>query len=138
MVVLSNKPVNPSRDIVQALGLGGFFVRVYPGVVTALRPRSPIRWGADEYCRRLALRRDEALILETHRSMSLTGATPGCGRAVLPTASLRILWKKVPPDVLIESPRELGRVVPGASETKAEYLNRSAAPAYFGFSEGAI
>src|SRR6267143_1556883 len=31
MAVLSNKPVNPSRDIVQALGLGDFFVRVYGG-----------------------------------------------------------------------------------------------------------
>jgi phosphoglycolate phosphatase-like HAD superfamily hydrolase len=29
MAVLSNKPVNPSRDIVRALGLGDFFVRVY-------------------------------------------------------------------------------------------------------------
>src|ERR1700730_12033310 len=31
MAVLSNKPVNPSRDIVQALGLGEFFVRIYGG-----------------------------------------------------------------------------------------------------------
>src|ERR1035437_10264142 len=31
MAVLSNKPVNPSRLIVQALGLGDFFVSVYGG-----------------------------------------------------------------------------------------------------------
>src|SRR5512142_613245 len=31
MAVLSNKPVNPSRAIVDALGLGEFFVRVYGG-----------------------------------------------------------------------------------------------------------
>ena len=31
MAVLSNKPVNPSRDIVQALGLGSYFVRIYGG-----------------------------------------------------------------------------------------------------------
>src|SRR5437667_7569504 len=31
MAVLSNKPVNPSRDIVHALGLGDFFVRIYGG-----------------------------------------------------------------------------------------------------------
>ena len=31
MAVLSNKPVNPSRAIVEALGLGKFFVRVYGG-----------------------------------------------------------------------------------------------------------
>ena len=31
MAVLSNKPVNPSRAIVEALGLGRFFSRVYGG-----------------------------------------------------------------------------------------------------------
>ena len=31
MAVLSNKPVRPSQDIVQALGLGDYFVRVYGG-----------------------------------------------------------------------------------------------------------
>src|SRR5271157_3711645 len=31
MAVLSNKPVNPSRDIVRALGLGDYFVRIYGG-----------------------------------------------------------------------------------------------------------
>src|SRR5438094_3833740 len=31
MSVLSNKPVNPSRAIVEALGLADFFVRVYGG-----------------------------------------------------------------------------------------------------------
>ncbi|MGA2424796.1 MAG: HAD hydrolase-like protein, partial [Terriglobales bacterium] len=39
MAVLSNKPVNPSRDIVRALGLGDFFVRVYGGnSFTAKKP----------------------------------------------------------------------------------------------------
>src|ERR1039458_3414482 len=31
MAVLTNKPVKASRDIVQALGLGDFFVRIYGG-----------------------------------------------------------------------------------------------------------
>src|ERR1700689_2399948 len=31
MAVLSNKPVGPSRAIVEALGLGGFFAQVYGG-----------------------------------------------------------------------------------------------------------
>src|SRR5581483_8978272 len=31
MAVLSNKPVNPSRAIVEALGLGGFFTHIYGG-----------------------------------------------------------------------------------------------------------
>src|ERR1700740_138570 len=31
MAVLSNKPVNPSRAIIEALGLGGYFTQVYGG-----------------------------------------------------------------------------------------------------------
>ena len=31
MAVLSNKPVHPSRAIVEALGMGDYFVRIYGG-----------------------------------------------------------------------------------------------------------
>jgi phosphoglycolate phosphatase len=41
MAVLSNKPVNPSRAIVDALGLAEFFVKVL--AETALRPKNPTR-----------------------------------------------------------------------------------------------
>src|SRR5260221_10322444 len=42
MAVLSNKPVKPSRDIVQALGLGDFFVRVYGGNSFATKKAEPL------------------------------------------------------------------------------------------------
>src|ERR1700686_5701716 len=42
MAVLSNKPVNPSRDIVQALGLGDFFVRIYGGNSFATKKPDPL------------------------------------------------------------------------------------------------
>ena len=40
MAVLSNKPVNPSRAIVEALGLGKFFP--WSTAATAFPPRNPI------------------------------------------------------------------------------------------------
>src|SRR5258706_8895225 len=46
MAVLSNKPVKPSRDIVQALGLGDFFVRVYGGNNLATKKPHPLGVGA--------------------------------------------------------------------------------------------
>src|SRR5271170_1074938 len=42
MAVLSNKPVNPSRDIVRALGLNEFFVRVYGGNSFATKKPDPL------------------------------------------------------------------------------------------------
>src|SRR5258708_28020568 len=42
MAVLSNKPVKPSRDIVQALGLWDFFVRVYGGNTFATKEPRPV------------------------------------------------------------------------------------------------
>ena len=43
MAVLSNKPVNPSRDILQALGLGAFFVRIYGG--NSFPTKKPDPWA---------------------------------------------------------------------------------------------
>src|SRR6202042_2940925 len=41
MAVLSNKPVVPSRAIVEALGLGGFFTQVYGGNSFATKKPDP-------------------------------------------------------------------------------------------------
>src|SRR5437588_8858727 len=41
MAVLSNKPVNPSRDIIQALRLSDFFVRIYGGNSFATKKPDP-------------------------------------------------------------------------------------------------
>src|SRR6202166_4440032 len=42
MAVLSNKPVNPSRDIVQSLGLSDFFIRIYGGNSFATKKPDPL------------------------------------------------------------------------------------------------
>src|ERR1700688_1511403 len=41
MAVLSNKPVNPSRAIVEALGLGPFFTQIYGGNSFATKKPNP-------------------------------------------------------------------------------------------------
>lgn len=41
MAVLSNKPVGPSRAIVEALGLGAFFTQVYGETASPPRSRTP-------------------------------------------------------------------------------------------------
>ena len=41
MAVLSNKPVDPSRAIVEALGLGSFFAQIYGGNSFATKKPDP-------------------------------------------------------------------------------------------------
>src|SRR3954471_8376188 len=42
MAVLTNKPVNPSRVIVQALGMSNYFVRIYGGNSFATKKPDPL------------------------------------------------------------------------------------------------
>src|SRR6202165_962990 len=61
MAVLSNKPVNPSRDILHALGLGDFFVRIYGG--NSFTTKKPDPLGALTILQETGVAADEALII---------------------------------------------------------------------------
>src|ERR1700676_3996247 len=109
MAVLSNKPVNPSRDIVQALGLGDFFVRIYGG--NSFTTKKPDPLGVRTILQETGIAADQALIIGDSSIDVLTGRNAGlwtCGAHYgLAPHSL----EEVPPDVLIESPRELGELL---------------------------
>src|SRR5208282_2640702 len=71
MAVLSNKPVNPSRDIVRALGLGDFFVRVYGG--NSFTTKKPDPLGVLTILDETGVAADEALIIGDSSVDVLTG-----------------------------------------------------------------
>src|ERR1700747_3589104 len=54
LAVLSNKPVNPSRAIVEALGLGRFFAQVYGG--NSFTTKKPDPEGARKLLSELGVR----------------------------------------------------------------------------------
>jgi len=60
-VRLSNKPVHPSRNIVQALGLGHFFVSVYGG--NSFPTKKPDPQGAQTILHETGVAPDQALII---------------------------------------------------------------------------
>ncbi len=105
MAVLSNKPVNPSRGIVDALGVGDFFGQVYGGNSFATKKPDPL--GARTLLQENGVRPEEALIVGDSSIDVLTGRNAGlwtCGVTYgYGTASL----ETAPPDVLVDSPREL-------------------------------
>src|SRR5438477_7754124 len=61
LAVLSNKPVNPSRQIVQALGLADFFVRVYGG--NSFHTKKPDPLGVNTLLEETGTRSDESVII---------------------------------------------------------------------------
>ena len=80
MAVLSNKPVNPSRDIVQALELGHFFVRVYGGNSFSTKKPDPL--GAQTILQETGMASDETLMIGDSSVDVLTGRNAGlwtCG-----------------------------------------------------------
>ena len=108
MAVLSNKPVNPSRAIVEALGLGPFFTQIYGG--NSFATKKPDPEGARKLLEENGVRPEEAAIvgdshvdIETGRNASLW--TVGVNYGFAPHT-----LRENPPDVLVDTPHELAEV----------------------------
>jgi phosphoglycolate phosphatase len=111
MAVLSNKPVNPSRDIVQALGLGEFFVRIYGG--NSFTTKKPDPLGVQTILHETGVAADEALIIGDSSIDVLTGRNAGMWTCGVTYGFAPHSLEEVPPDVRIETPRELGELLHG-------------------------
>jgi phosphoglycolate phosphatase len=108
MAVLSNKPANSSRTIVRALGLGDFFVRIYGG--NSFRTKKPDPLGVRMILQETAVAADEALIIGDSSIDILTGRNAGLWTCGVTYGFAPHSLEEVPPDVLIESPRELAEL----------------------------
>jgi phosphoglycolate phosphatase len=110
MAVLSNKPVNPSRDIIQALGLTDFFVRVYGGNSFATKKPDPL--GVRTLLQEIGVPAEEALMIGDSSVDVLTGRNAGLWTCGVNYGFAPESLDEFPPDVLIESPRELADLLP--------------------------
>ncbi|MGB6677625.1 MAG: HAD-IA family hydrolase, partial [Terriglobales bacterium] len=80
MAVLSNKPVIPSRAIVEALGLAGFFTHVYGG--NSFSTKKPDPKGAQTILKETRTRPEETLMVGDSSVDVITGRNAGlwtCG-----------------------------------------------------------
>ena len=109
MAVLSNKPVNPSRDIVRALGLGDFFVSVYGG--NSFTTKKPDPLGVRTIMQETGVAAEEALIIGDSAVDVLTGRNAGLWTCGVTYGFAPHSLEESPPDVLVESPRELGELL---------------------------
>jgi len=106
MAVLSNKPVNPSRDIVQALGLGDFFVRIYGG--NSFTTKKPDPLGVQTILEETHIAAQEAIMIGDSSVDVLTGRNAGLWTCGVAYGFAPHTLEESPPDVLVETPRDLG------------------------------
>jgi phosphoglycolate phosphatase len=105
MAVLSNKPVNPSRAIVEALGLGGFFTHVYGG--NSFETKKPDPLGAQTLLQQMQASSEETLMVGDSSIDVLTGRNAGLWTCGVTYGFAPHTLCEAPPDVMVDSPREL-------------------------------
>jgi phosphoglycolate phosphatase len=108
MAVLSNKPVGPSRAIVEALGLGPFFVQVYGG--NSFATKKPDPEGARQLLDEIGVRPEEAAIIGDSHVDVETGRNAGLWTVGVSYGFAPHSLRGQPPDVLVDTPHELAEV----------------------------
>ncbi len=108
MAVLSNKPVIPSRAIVEALGLGPFFSQIYGG--NSFPTKKPDPEGVRMLLEEHGARPEQAVIVGDSHLDIRTGRNAGLHTIGVTYGFAPHTLEDEPPDVLVDSPREFADV----------------------------
>lgn len=104
MAVLSNKPVRPSQDIVQALGLGDYFMRVYGGNSFATKKPDPL--GARTLLEETGVAPEQAMMIGDSGVDVLTGRNAGLWTCGVMYGFAPHTLEAASPDVVVERPSD--------------------------------
>jgi phosphoglycolate phosphatase len=105
LAVLSNKPVHPSRAIVEALGLGKFFSQIYGG--NSFPSKKPDPEGARKLLEEYGVEpQHAAMIGDSHVDVN-TGRNAGMVTVGVTYGFAPHTLGDEPPDVLVDHPSEL-------------------------------
>src|SRR6202162_3431983 len=109
MAVLSNKPVGPSRAIVEALGLGAFFKQVYGG--NSFATKKPDPEGARKLLEENGVRPEETAIAGDSHVDVETARDAGVWTVGVSYGFAPHRLKASHRDVLVDAPHELAEVL---------------------------
>ena len=109
MAVLSNKPVVPSRGIVESLGLGKYFFQVYGG--NSFHTKKPDPAGVAALLEEAGARAEETAIIGDSDVDVITARNAGIYSVGVTYGLAPHTLDDAPPDVLVDHPRELGDVL---------------------------
>ena len=108
MAVLTNKPVIPSRAIVEALGLAPFFAQIYGG--NSFATKKPDPEGARQLLEESGVHPEEtAIVGDSHVDVE-TGRNAGLWTVGVNYGFSPHTLRECPPDVLVDMPQELAEV----------------------------
>jgi phosphoglycolate phosphatase len=108
LAVLSNKPVVPSRAIVEALGLGRFFSQIYGG--NSFASKKPDPEGALKLLEEYGVQPQHAVMIGDSHVDVETGRNAGMVTVGVTYGFAPHTLKDEPPDVLVDHPSELAAV----------------------------
>ncbi len=109
MVVLTNKPVIPSRAIVDALGMSPFFGQVYGGNSFATKKPDPL--GANTLLKETGTRPENAVMIGDSYIDVHTARNAGMWSIGLTFGFSPHTLEDAPPDVLVDKPEEIAEVL---------------------------
>jgi phosphoglycolate phosphatase len=119
MAVLSNKPVGPSRAIVEALGLGAYFFQIYGG--NSFHTKKPDPAGVQALLEEAAVFAEETIIVGDSDIDVLTARNAGIYSVGVTYGLAPHTLEDAPPDVLIDHPRELADVLGQREQGRLEF-----------------
>jgi phosphoglycolate phosphatase len=108
MAVLSNKPVIPSRAIVEALGLADFFIHIYGG--NSCSTKKPDPKGAQTILHETKTHPNETLMVGDSSVDVITGRNASLWTCGVTYGFAPHTLCEAPPDVTVDSPRELAEL----------------------------
>ena len=108
LAVLTNKPVNPSRAIVEALGLGKYFSQVYGG--NSFGTKKPDPEGARQLLAESKVRPEQAAIVGDSHVDVRTGRNAGLWTVGVNYGFAPHTLENEPADVMVDHPRELAEL----------------------------
>ncbi len=119
MAVLSNKPVVPSRAIVDALGLGQYFFQVYGG--NSFHTKKPDPAGVQALLHEAGVQAEETVIIGDSDIDILTARNAGIYSVGVTYGLAPHTLADAPPDVLIDHPHELATVFGEREQSRLEF-----------------
>jgi len=108
LAVLTNKPVNPSRAIVEALGLGPYFSQVYGG--NSFATKKPEPEGALKLLSDAGVRPEQATIVGDSHVDVRTGRNAGLWTIAVTYGFAPHTLEDEEPDITVDTPQELSKV----------------------------
>ncbi len=108
LAVLSNKPVNPSRDIVKALGMGPFFFQIYGG--NSFHTKKPDPAGVEALLADAGMKPEETMLVGDSDIDVLTARNAGIYSCGVAYGFAPHTFAAVPPDVLVDKPAEIAEI----------------------------